>query len=478
MKRLLYVPLLLLLMLACSEDESWTTDSSALLTFSSDTIAFDTLLSSVPSSTKTLTLLNYNKKGLRVVRVWLGEGGSSSFRANVDGQYLVDGEGQDFEVRGRDSIVVRLEVTPRETGQDGPVGFQDKLLFQLESGVVQQVILTAGAQDALFLSGLIVKTDTTLSSPKPIVIYDSLVVAEGATLSLSAGTRLFFHDGAGLEVYGRLLAQGTLEAPVVFRGDRTDHMFDYLPYDNTPSRWEGIRFHETSLGNELTYCDIHSGCYGILCDSTDLSAPSLTLRHSVIHNVGGDALRLFHCKAEVQNTQISNAQGRCVNICGGAHRFIHCTIAQFYPFAGGRGEALFLANQEGEAYHHLEYAHFLNCVITGYGDDVIMGDITEGQDYTCDYLFENCYLNTVVSDDTLRFSHVIYDTDEQPLLREKNFCLFDDENFIYDFTPDSLSSIRNLATKDHLGLLPLDRLGRSRELDEAPDAGCYEYLCP
>ena len=145
---------------------------------------------------------------------------------------------------------------------------------------------------------------------------------------------------------------------------------------------------------------------------------------------------------------------------------------------GDRGEALFLANQQDEVYHHLDYAHFINCVITGYGDDVIMGDISEGQDYQCDYLFDHCYLNTIETDDSVRFHKVIYDTDEQPLYREKNFVLFDTENLLYDFTPDSLSTIRSLASPDFIEQLPVDRFGRSRIADEAPDAGCYEYVCP
>ncbi len=478
MKRLLYLLAVLLVFFSCSEDVDWTTDPSVSLSFSADTIAFDTLISTVPSSTKTLAIYNRNKKGVRLSRAYLQRGGQSYFRVNVDGQYLVDGQGEDFQIPHRDSIVVRLEVTLPETGQDGPVGFEDNLVFQLESGVLQTVHLTAGAQDAIMLRGLVVVQDTVFSSPKPIVVFDSLVVAEGARLTLESGTRLLFHDGAGLEVHGQVEALGTLEAPVIFRGDRTDHLFPYLPYDNTPSRWEGIRLYGSSLGNTFRDADIHSACYGIICDSTDLSSPSLLLQNSVIHNIGGDGLRVENSIVEVENTQISNTLGRCVSVYGGGCRFLHTTIAQFYPFDANRGDALYLANQDGEASRDLLYAHFINCVITGYGDDVIMGNITEGQDYPCDYLFRNCYLNTVVSTDTARFSHVIYDNDEQPLQREQNFRLIDTHNFLYDLTPDSLSSIRNLASPDLLETLPTDRLGRSRTADEAPDAGCYEYLAP
>lgn len=143
-----------------------------------------------------------------------------------------------------------------------------------------------------------------------------------------------------------------------------------------------------------------------------------------------------------------------------------------------RGDALYLANQVGDTYRHLQQCYFINSVITGYGEDVIMGNITEGQDYTCDYLFQNCFLNTIASDDTVRFANIMYDTDNLENPREKNFVKFDSDNFIYDFTPDSISPIRNMGDNLYLQELPFDRFGRSRLIDGQPDAGCYEYIAP
>ena len=142
-----------------------------------------------------------------------------------------------------------------------------------------------------------------------------------------------------------------------------------------------------------------------------------------------------------------------------------------------------MANHEGETFRDLVQAHFLNCVITGYGEDVIMGSINEGQDEEVNYLFSHCFLNTVESDDEMRFVEVRYDHlpeggeagDEEQPLREKNFKLFDTKNFLYDFTPDSLSLIRDMAEPELARQLPFDRLGRSRLSDDAPDAGCLEY---
>lgn len=476
----LFILMLLSAVCSCSDDESFTTDSSALLTFSKDTVKFDTLISTISSSTKTLYVFNHNKDGIRISNVSLQSGEASHFRVNVDGQYLAGGSGDDFEIMKKDSIVVRIEVTMPETGTSEPISYSDNLLFRLESGVVQRVVLTSGGMDAYIIYGMVVDEDLTLATDKPYVIYDSLVVREGALLTLAPGTTLMFHDKCGLDVYGTVHAEGTMEKPVVLRGDRTDHMFDYLKYDNTPSRWEGIIIREGSSGNRLVYTDLHSGRYGILCESENADEECLFVENSVIHNIGGDAIQLNGCQAYFANSQISNARGRCVSIEGGAVKFIHCTIAQFYLFGAERGEALFISNKDADDnYKEIRYAHFINTVITGYGDDVIMGNLIDDND-DCQYLFSHCFLNTVESDDEDRFVDIVYDKKEKesngdPTMHaEENFILFDSYNFLYDFTPKAESAIRGIAETTYLSEYPTDRYGRMR--DNMPDAGCYEYV--
>ena len=481
------MPLLALLVVACSNYESFSDNPSFRLEFSEDTIAFDTLISTIPSSTKTLYAFNNNGNGMRISTIQLEGGAGSLFRVNVDGRYLADGSWHDFEVLKHDSLVIRIEMTPPEVGTTEPLYFEDKLHFLLENGAQQTVVLTGGSIDAYIMrEGLLIESDETLLTDKAYVIYDSLVVKQGATLTLTEGTTLMFHDKAALHVYGKLLVQGSLEKPVVLRGDRMDHMFDYLLYDNTPSRWEGIVIHKDSYGNELRYCDLHSSLFGIIVEDTeqlmpDESNPSVTLDCCILHNIGGDGLQLNNCVSKVTNTQISNTLGHTVNLNGGSHFFVYCTLAQFYPFVANRGDGLHLVSSEdGGDYGLLRKAHFINCVITGYGEDVIMGENIP-QDGSCDYLLHHCFLNTPPVDDEEHFVGCIFDRDkkkneEEKLVRQDNFVLFDTENFFYDFTPKDSSMIRSLADPYYADIPVVDRLGVSRLADEGPDAGCYEFV--
>lgn len=465
---------------ACDDTERFTTDTGAVLAFSSDSIKFDTVITTIGSSTRSLKVYNRNDRGVRISRVWLEKGSATCFRVNVDGVFLAPSSGASvsgLELYGSDSLMVFAEVTIPEKNQNEPFEMTDRLCFQLESGVVQAVTLQAIGQDAYLWKGKVIAQDTILSAGRPYLIYDSLSVAEGARLTLNAGVQLYFHDKADLLVHGQLLAEGTLDAPVVFRGDRTDNLFDYLPYDNTPSRWGGVRFFAGSKGNILRYADIHSASYGILCDSSSVEDSKLLLENSILHNIGGDGLKAINCNLTVGNTQISNTLGNCVYLIGGSSEFIHCTLAQFYPWEAVRGQALYLSDNYFSASVSLVKAHFYNCLITGYADDVILGSLEE-KEQKYDYLFANSLLNTPAVTDDPRYRNCLFEPDqkEKYCIREKGFVKFDTKNYLYDFAPDSCSAALQLADTVYSLRYPFDRRGVSRFAGVRPAAGCYEYV--
>ena len=129
---------------SCDDYDSWTADPQAQLTFGRDTVSFDTIISTVSSSTQRLLVYNNNESGVRISEVRLKHAGNSPFRVNVDGQFLHDGQGTDFEVRRNDSIFVLVEVTLPDTDADTIAIHTDSLCFRLQSGTLQYVTLMAG----------------------------------------------------------------------------------------------------------------------------------------------------------------------------------------------------------------------------------------------------------------------------------------------------------------------------------------------
>ena len=470
---LLYILLSMVVLVGCDDYDSWTTSPSARLSMSEETVDFASVIAGQGSPTQTLMVRNRNSAGVRISRVELGQGADSPFRVNVDGQYLYGGVGEDFEVRKGDSIYVRIEVTVPEMDSDEAVHYEDVLSFTLESGVVQQVRLLADGVDVVVLKDVRIETDMTLSSARPYLIYDSLVVAEGVTLTVPAGVTLMFHDDAPLRVHGRIVAEGTLEKPVVFRCDRLDNMFYYLPYDRLPGRWMGIDLLEESVGNRFVQCDIHGGNYGVRCEAKELAEesvePMLTMEDCTVHDVSGDALYLKNCMTRLSGTEIYNASGCCVRILGGDHRLVHCTVAQFFY----SNDALYIANIDGNAYLHLRRCDFVNSVVTGNAEDVVMGELTETTDNPAQYLFSHCLLRTVVGEGNERFQDILLD-DASDLVGKKHFMLVDMHDRLFDLMPVAESPIRGMADPSVAAQYPFDRRGRSRLSDGAPDTGALE----
>ena len=248
-------------------------------------------------------------------------------------------------------------------------------------------------------------------------------------------------------------------------------MFSYLPYDRVSGQWKGIRFHEPSYENTINYADIHSTYNGIVCDSSGVDRLKLSLYNSIVHNCQGYGVKVVHSVVDVVNCQITNTLMDCLAVYGGAARVMQSTIAQFYSFDANRGAALRFANYDEERILPLYQFDCVNCLVTGYADDVVMGEADSTATYN--FSFENCLLRTPAISDTIRVKNVIWENPEDTLTGSvKHFAKMDTENLIYDFRLDSLSTAIGKALP--IEGLPYDRLGIRR--DEEPDLGCYEYV--
>lgn len=461
---------------ACADDDSFSSSPSHLLTFSQDTIRLDTVFSKVPTATKSFWVYNRSGDGIRCKNIRLANGNQTGFRVNVDGSYLGATSGyqlNDLEIRKNDSIRVFVELTSPANNQEKPTLLQDDLVFALESGTQQKVNLRAFTWDAEMHTDWVISENTTINSTVPIIIYGGMTVNEGVTLTITGDTKLYFHADAALDVYGQLVIQGTSDKNVVLRGDRIDNMFDYLPYDHVSGQWQGIHFYEKSYDNELNYVDIHGARDAIVCDSSDVSRLKLALYNSVIHNNEGHGLKSVNSVVDVRNCQITNALGDCVNICGGVCMLQHCTIGQFYRFSANRGVALRFGNFNANGIYPLYDFQCLNTLVTGYADDVIMGEADETAPYT--YKFDHCVLRTPAIEDELRAIGIRWETTEDAdSAGVKHFALIDEENILYDFRLDSVSIAIGKANKEYV--MEYDRLGVKR--DDEPDVGCYEYVKP
>ena len=465
--------LMSVLFVACYEDAGFSSSPSLRLAFSVDTVSFDTIFTDRVSPSAMFVVHNRNKNSLRINEVRLGSGGESGFNVLVDGQYGT--VMRDLEIRAKDSLFVVASVKLEKNGLNVPFKVKDSLIFTLESGVEQKVFLVAHGRDVVFMYGDSIISDKTFAAGH-YVIYDSLTVAKDVVLNIEKGATFYFHDKACLKVRGTLNIKGDYDSPVVFRGDRTDNLFSYLPYDRVPGKWGGVLIDSTSNGNVIEHCDIHGAEFGIKVEKGDTTVQRLTISSSKLQNFTGNALETYVAHVSVENSLIANAQGNCVKVVGGDVSFIHCTIANFYVWKQ-RDVALALHNSfEGEPMP-LYGASFKNCVIAGTKDDEVMGYFTEYDEtvpYAINYYFENSLINTVDTQDEY-FVNVIYDRPDIPPFAKEHFTKIDNEVFDYDFHLTEISTARGVATDAFIDVLPCDLDGAVRKADVV-DAGCYQFV--
>ena len=487
MKRILYLLLGIAATMgvaSCAEDESFSSSRADVLTFSIDTVNLDTTFSNVPTPTKSMWVYNRTGKAIRCSSICLDGGNQEGFRVNVDGSYLGQTSGyqvRDVEIRKGDSIRVYVELTSPLQGAEGPQKILDHLLFNLESGVQQKLPLKAYSWDAdLRRDGVKVEKDGELTlegekgekgERKPIVIYGGIEVGEGATLTVTAGTTLYLHENAGINVSGTLLLKGTKDEPVTLRGDRIDNMFAYLPYDRTPGQWQGITLKSSSHDNEFNFADIHSAYNGVMVEAGEDAeqqplVQKLKMTQSTIHNCQGYGLSVEYAKVQLENCQISNTLKNCLYVLGGDVDINYCTFAQFYPFDGGRSTAIGFKAP-------VKNLSVKNSLVTGYADDEVVWTPEEGKELN--FNFDHCVLRTeeMTSDEYKdKFTLITYeDVKDTERFGEKNFVLIDTDNLKYDFRLSEKSAAIGVAAPNSI---EIDRCGNARD-KENPDAGCFEH---
>lgn len=468
--------------ISCIKDDDYTTSTNDILAFSTDTIDFETIISGEPTKTYSFTVYNHASKAIRIPKVSLEKGASSPFNINVDGIVAENGEATDFEIAKQDSMIVYLMANTPSTDSDELVSYDDNIIFTTEAGVNQKVALKASGQDVITIRNMHISSDQTLDAKRPYRVMDSIVVNEGCKLTMAQGTKFLFHSGAQVIVKGTLNAEGTLESPVILRGDRLDNMFVNQPYDRTPGLWDGIVFKESSYNNHLQYADIHSSTNGLTVDSSNVSQRKLTIENSIIHNTSHHAVNARMSNIYIGNTQITNAGGDCLHIRGGETTLLHCTIGRFFVFTGGNGHALNFANYDGNSRLPITKLECINSIVTGYQSDEIMGSQSnDNKDDAFEYSFTNCLLNTHKPDEDSHFTNCWWDQSgekndlgKDALLRDKNFTPdFNLETLEFSFLPSPKSrAVGNAAPSLSVPYFN-DREGVLRT--PTADIGCYQH---
>jgi hypothetical protein len=465
---------------SCQKD-SFTTDPADKLVFSTDTVQFDTVFASVGSSTNYFTIKNSNKsKPIKIDKIYLARGESSVYRLNIDG-YPVD-RLDDYELAPGDSIFIFVEVTINPGIND--LVEEDSVMF-VSNGNVQNVKLVAFGQNVTLINGQYISNDTTWTSAKPVLIYNSALVEENVTLTVQQGTQVYFHRGSSLFVQGTLKVYGDVNNRVLFTGDRLESYYEeiagqwgaFLDDGNGNTTWifGGIHLLAGSRDSEILNADIKNSIIGLQVDScVTPGTPTVKLRNTNIENSKIAGLYALGATIEAENCVFANSgQYNVACIIGGNYKFIHCTMANYW--IGNRQTPQVILNNYYQyrdaggniqtSYRDLTDAYFGNCLIYGSREDEIELDLATNA--MSNFRFDNCLIKYKEYED-LESSDYFIDNiwNENPKFIETISP--------FDYELDTLSPAKDTGKLSIGELVPLDQLGNSRLSDGKPDLGAFE----
>ena len=415
--------------LSCKKDKI-ITSSSAKLSFSQDSVLFDTVFTKIGSTTKLLRVHNNNNGVVNISSIRLARGTTSFFRLNVDG---VPGKSfSNIQIAAKDSIYIFVEVTidPNASPSNSPFIYRDSILFDL-NGNEQHLDLIAFGQNAYYHmpnKSLIVTStqalyyevepcDTVWPVDKPHLIYGYAVVDSACTLTIPAGAKVYLHNGAGIWVYryGTIKIEGTDANPVTFQGDRLEQ-----EYKDVPGQWDRIWINEGSINNHITYAVIKNAYIGVHAGFTifdGLELPWITsatpppsnllLENTIIQNASyAGVLGHDYIITGGNNVVVNCGQHLCEFDYGGSYTFYQSTFANYWNqtnnanTSSARTTPSFYFNNyyngvNGNTLSSFAKVYFGNCILDGtLAEEFQFDTLAQSGGFSPPYLFDHCALKT------------------------------------------------------------------------------------
>jgi hypothetical protein len=462
--------LILLISLVSCEADKISTDTSLMLKFSSDTVSFDTIFTEQGSATYKLKVYNPSKNRVLIESITLNE--AENYRMNVSG-ISADVVNNTY-LNAQDSLMIFIQVFIDPNDDKTPFIVRDSIDFYFNNHT-QVLQLQAFGRNVKRFKNKTIASDTTITSEMPILVSDTLKIAEGATLTLTEGAKLYCQKASVILVEGTLVSQGKLGSLVEIRGDRDDFMNTVPPlsYDQASGQWGGIRIASSSFGNVLNHTDVRNADFGIVIDSTSAENTTLTVKNSIIRNMLYNVIHSVNAKVEIHNSLLYNAGENILRIEGGDYKVIHTTLTNNYAFSwGGRTQPIL--------YYSNKYKDYILEFKAEMYNSIVHGNYTSEIDYQLDtltiapaYFFKNCivkqYMKTV---DSNIYRDCLINSSPKFVYEE----IKDDTYRQYDYHLTSSSPAIGKADASITPITPKDLDGNERMQNGTADIGCYEYI--
>ncbi len=396
------------------------------LSFSSDTVTFDTIFTAMATPTQYVKVYNNYDEPILIDAVSVDGPYANRFRLNVDGD--TNRVVRNVEIAAHDSIFIFVQAVINPNDNTNPFLVPADILFSYNNkqqrlpivaygrnavyhlptythNLYQLYVNRRGQIDTLWIPFSIIDCNNWDHS-RPHVIVGYAVVNSNETLSLTAGDEIYFANDACLWVYdsATLDVQGTMQQPVLFTSIRHDGY-----YDSLPGQWSHIWLSQGSKDNRIEWALIENGTYGIMVDTNVNSNPTLDISNSIICNHSEEGIRGQGAYIVGDNLLVYNCGTALLDLhFGGRYIFSNSTFANYWHYSTRKTPSVVINNYY--AYNEttlfprpIREATFRNCIIYGnYGGSNNSGEIKFDQVEDCDfnYSFSHCLLRTNIVDNS------------------------------------------------------------------------------
>jgi hypothetical protein len=381
--------------------------SKANVTFSTDTLLFDTVFTTLGSTTQQFKIYNPDSKTIIVQEVELMGGKSSPFRVNLDG--ISGTKFENLSIEGKDSLFAFVDVKLNVNNQNLPMVVEDSIRFKT-NGKNYYLKLVVWGQDVYIHNNKEIVEESLWKSDKPHLIYGTVAVDSAKTLSIEAGTKIHLHKNGMLMVYkGALHVNGTKEKPVIFQGDRLENF-----YKEVSGQYYGIYFHQAQEST-INYAEIRNGTVGIHVYSSDKGnqQATLTLTNSLVQNHASYGVFLFANPAvKMENCIVSNNEKYGLFILQGARYNInHCHLLDY-----GKDEKSAAIVLKNNYYNSTDKKNDIsdmegtinNSVIYGSKELEILIDTIQNSNFKIKLNFNSCLIKWKNENSSSNFKNIIW----------------------------------------------------------------------
>jgi hypothetical protein len=445
LSRLLFIILLSFTVISCDDDEHFNTDPNFRLTFSTDTIAFDTLFTGFGSTTKQLKVKNTSDDAINISHLYL-QNSESPYRLNVNGIQSIDL--MDVVLDAKDSLFIFIEVSLVPRDEDAPRLLKDQLRFEL-NGRVQEVILETFSQD-VYVVDADVSENTIWTGGRPYLLTKPVWLTEGVDLLLNEGTKVYFKKNTALNIKGNLEVRGSFQRPVYFGSSRLEEL-----YGDVPGQWDGIYFYNESTTRFLSHFTLENGVNGLNFSKTILNNNPITIEYGIIRNFTKKGLFVSNSTVVAHDLLINNCGEECVRIEEGSCAISHSTFYNSWFFSP-RSSSVISYQGVGENTFKIS-----NSIVYGTRKDELE------LESLANVSVDNSLLkigSSAQSNYSSVFTNCIFNEDPDFLNSEElNFSLSDQSPAI------------NKGSTEFISTYLFDLAGNRRDSDIAPDMGCFEF---